>query len=135
MMMTYNLSNLLGTVAVASTDLVVVAVLAAAAPLDLTSVIPIGTVTGMLAIIFTLFIRDSARNDTRADVTNAKLVAAAESERDRAIEERDAERIRHEKELLTLREDALAGRVLLQVRITQLETELYGERRTEWPPE
>ena len=54
------------------------------AELDIPSAVPIGTVTGMLVMIFILFLRDSARNDERADVTYAKLVAAAEADRDRA---------------------------------------------------
>ena len=62
----------------------VVSVLVIVAAIDIPTAVPIGTVTGMLVAIFALFIRDSKRNDERADVTYAKLVAAAEADRDRA---------------------------------------------------
>lgn len=54
------------------------------AQFDPSTMIPIGTVTGMLVAVFVLFIRDSARNDQRADLINTKLVQGAEAERDRA---------------------------------------------------
>lgn len=57
------------------------------AAIDLPNAGAITTVTGLLATLFILFMRDSARNDQRADAVNAELVAAARAERDRAMED------------------------------------------------
>lgn len=108
-------TELVKTFVVAATGIDRMTIIAATS-LDPTSLVPIGTVTGMLVFIFLAFLRDSARNDTRADVNNAKLVAAAENERDRAITERDAERFRHAEELA--QKDAIIAQ-LLEERRTQ----------------
>lgn len=83
------------------------------------TLIPIGTVTGMLVAIFVLFLRDSARNDQRADIIAAKLVAAAEAERDRArVEARERE------------DQWTIEKQQLMARIEHLELMLYGKPPT-----
>lgn len=47
-------------------------------------VVPLGVVTAMLLGIFTLFLKDSARSDKRADEITARLVAGVEAELERA---------------------------------------------------
>jgi len=111
------------------------------ADLDPSTIVPVGTITGMLVAIFVLFMRDNARNDERADVVSAKLVAAAEADRDRAVlalkEERKLRIVEVEKaETRCAQAAAVAhaewaeAKKFLYDRIAHLETLLYGETRT-----
>jgi hypothetical protein len=86
--------------------------------LDPATMIPIGTVTGMLVAVFVLFIRDSARNDQRADDTYGQMVKSAEAERDRYRTEAE------EKNLVISR--LTASRIRDTARIYQLESALQS---------
>lgn len=101
------------------------------------TLIPIGTVTGMLVAVFVLFLRDSARNDQRADIIAAKLVAAAEAERDRAradaekrIEELALQLAQANRDVREREERWTAEKQQLTNRIEHLEMMLYGRPPT-----
>lgn len=83
---------------------------------DWSSYLTGGGVAGLLGSLFLLFLRDSARNDRRADDTAAKLVAAANAERDRA--RFDAEKQRR---------DCWLEKHQLYERIADLEQRHFGE--------
>lgn len=86
---------------------------------DWSSYLTGGGIAGLLGSLFLLFLRDSARNDKRADDTAAKLVAAANAERDRA--RFDAEKQRR---------DCWLEKQQLHERIADLEQRCFGEVRT-----
>lgn len=86
---------------------------------DWSSYLTGGGIAGLLGSLFLLFLRDSARNDRRADDTAARLVAAANAERDRA--RFDAEKQRR---------DSWLEKQQLYERIADLEQRLFGEVRT-----
>lgn len=92
------------------------------------TLIPIGTVTGMLVAVFVLFLRDSARNDQRADIIAAKLVAAAEAERDRARLDIERQAEQYERDIREREERWNQEKMQLQARIEHLEMMLYGKR-------
>jgi hypothetical protein len=86
---------------------------------DWSSYLTGGGIAGLLGSLFLLFLRDSARNDRRADDTAARLVAAANAERDRA--RFDAEKQRR---------DSWLEKQQLYERIADLEARHFGEVRT-----
>lgn len=114
------------------------------ADVNLETIVPVGTVTGMLAIIFGWFLRQSARRDQSVENQAARLVAEANQERDYARKERDDARSEAVKlrefyeNLLVMQRDELKGewadtRQFLYDRIAHLEKMVYGEVRT--PPQ
>lgn len=91
-------------------------------PIDnLGTLIPIGGLTGGLITLFVMFLRDSARNDDRADSTAAKLVAGAEKERDLARQDLHDERQR----ALEKSMQEMEARKVLYERIRHLESLLW----------
>lgn len=52
---------------------------------DLDTIIPVGTVTGMLVAIFIAFMRDSARKDRRVDDITKDQIVQLRLDRDEAI--------------------------------------------------
>ena len=92
-------------------------VLVASVASETNQLLPVGTITGALVTVLVVFLRSQARNDTRQDVISARMVAAAEAERDRVRAEMQ----------ITLK--------FLYDRIAHLEAQLYGEVITQRPPE
>lgn len=85
---------------------------------DLTNLVPIGTVTGMLVIIMVAFIKDSARQDERVDKTAHQLVDAARVEL-------EASRIREEK----LQGALIESKKQCEERLQRLEIELRESKK------
>ena len=119
------------------------------AQLDVTTLIPVGTVTGMLVVVFGLFVKDAVRSDKRADKLNAQRVAEVEADRDRAaaqIEKLQAEvtEARNQLHALQINQQAELNRVRyegearcrekmdpLYERIKTLEALIYKKRYPE----
>lgn len=64
------------------------------------TLVPIGTVTGMLVAIFIWFIKAAANQNKRIDENNQQVINATFAERDRAFAERDKAYAERDKALI-----------------------------------